>query len=105
VTTTQATTLWTATFSLLCIVQLLGYAQQAMLNPTIPLYITQLGGSPFVVGLTISSFAATSVIARPFVGYWSDRWSECGVLGFGLIMLAASMLLCFFSIRLHRFNR
>jgi MFS family permease len=67
-----------------------------MLNPTIPLYITQLGGSPFVVGLTISSFAATSVIARPFIGYWSDRWSECGVLAFGLLMLAASMLLCFF---------
>ena len=88
--------LWTSTFVLLCIVQSLGYAQQAMLNPTIPLYITQLGGSPFVVGLAISSFAATSVIARPFIGYWSDRWSECGVLAFGLIMLAASMLLCFF---------
>ena len=88
--------LWTSTFALLCVVQSLGYAQQAMLNPTIPLYITQLGGSPFVVGLTISSFAATSVIARPFIGYWSDRWSECGVLAFGLLMLAASMLLCFF---------
>lgn len=87
---------WTSTFVLLCIVQSLGYAQQAMLNPTIPLYITQLGGSPFVVGLAISSFAATSVIARPFIGYWSDRWSECGVLAFGLLMLAASMLLCFF---------
>lgn len=89
-------TVWTSTFALLCIVQLLGYAQQAMLNPTMPLYITQLGGSPFVVGLAISAFAATSVIARPFIGYWSDRWSECGVLAFGLIMLAASMLLCFF---------
>ena len=92
----KSTQLWTSTFTLLCIVQSLGYAQQAMLNPTIPLYITQLGGSPFVVGLAISSFAATSVIARPFIGYWSDRWSECGVLAFGLLMLAASMLLCFF---------
>ena len=94
-TITQSTKLWTSTFALLCVVQLLGYAQQAMLNPTAPLYIVQLGGSPFVVGLTISSFAATSVIARPFVGYWSDRWSECGVLGFGLMMLAVSMLLWF----------
>jgi MFS family permease len=92
----KSTQLWTSTFTLLCVVQLLGYAQQAMFNPTVPLYITQLGGSPFVVGLTISSFAATSVIARPFIGYWSDRWSECAVLAFGLIMLAASMLLCFF---------
>ena len=96
VTPSQSTPLWTSTFALLCTVQLLGYAQQAMLNPTVPLYVTQLGGSPFVVGLTISSFAATSVVARPFVGYWSDRWSECGVLGLGLIMLAASMLLCFY---------
>jgi MFS family permease len=95
-TITNHASVWTSTFALLCLVQSLGYAQQAMLNPTIPLYITQLGGSPFVVGLTISSFAATSVIARPFIGYWSDRWSECGVLGFGLLVLAASMLLCFF---------
>jgi MFS family permease len=94
----KSTQLWTSTFTLLCVVQLLGYAQQAMFNPTVPLYITQLGGSPFVVGLTISSFAATSVIARPFIGYWSDRWSECAVLAFGLIMLAASMLLCFFPV-------
>ncbi|HET7004703.1 MAG TPA: MFS transporter [Candidatus Binatia bacterium] len=97
-TITDSTKLWTATFALLCVVQLLGYAQQAMLNPTVPLYITDLNGSPFVVGLTISSFAATSVIARPFVGYWSDRWSECGVLGFGLLMLAVSMLLWFFPL-------
>jgi len=96
VTRVQSAPLWTSTFALLCVVQLLGYAQQAMLNPTVPLYITQLGGTAFVVGLVISAFAATSVIARPFVGYWSDRWSECGVLGFGLVMLAASMLLCFF---------
>ena len=97
-TITDSTKLWTVTFALLCVVQLLGYAQQAMLNPTVPLYITDLNGSPFVVGLTISSFAATSVIARPFVGFWSDRWSECGVLGFGLLMLAVSMLLWFFPL-------
>lgn len=88
--------LWTSTFTLLCVVELLGYAQQAMLNPIFPLYITELGGTPFVVGLVISAFAATSVVARPFVGYWSDRWSECGVLAFGLTLLAVSMLLCFF---------
>ena len=66
-----------------------------MLNPVFPLYITQLGGSPFVVGLVISAFAATSVIARPIVGYWADRWSESFMLAFGLLMLAAGVLLCF----------
>ena len=66
-----------------------------MINPILPLYIIQLGGSPFVVGLVISAFAATSVIARPIVGYWADRWSESFMLAFGLMMLAVGVLLCF----------
>ena len=93
--TTKSAPLWTPIFVLLCLVELLGYAQQAMLNPVFPLYITELGGSPFVVGLVISAFAATSVIARPIVGYWADRWSESFMLAFGLLMLAAGVLLCF----------
>jgi MFS family permease len=93
--TTKSAPLWTPIFVLLCLVELLGYAQQAMLNPVFPLYITELGGSPFVVGLVISAFAATSVIARPIVGYWADRWSESFMLAFGLLMLAAGALLCF----------
>lgn len=92
---TQPAPLWTSTFVLLCTVELLGYAQQAMLNPILPLYITQLGGSPFVVGVAISAFAATSVVTRPFIGYWADKWSESGVLAFGLVMLAVGMLFCF----------
>ncbi|MBM4262307.1 MAG: MFS transporter [Deltaproteobacteria bacterium] len=87
--------LWTPTFILLCLVELLGYAQQAMLNPILPLYVTQLGGSPFIIGVAISAFAATSVITRPIIGYWADKWSESGVLAFGLLMLAVGMLFCF----------
>lgn len=92
---TNPVPLWTSTFVLLCLVELLGYAQQAMLNPILPLYVTQLGGSPFVVGLAISAFAATSVVTRPLIGYWADKWSESGVLAFGLLMLAVGMLFCF----------
>lgn len=92
---TNPVPLWTSTFVLLCLVEFLGYAQQAMLNPILPLYVTQLGGSPFVVGLAISAFAATSVVTRPLIGYWADKWSESGVLAFGLLMLAVGMLFCF----------
>ena len=93
--TSNTAPLWTSTFVLLCLVELLGYSQQAMINPILPLYIIQLGGSPFIVGLVISAFAATSVIARPIVGYWADRWSESFMLAFGLMMLAVGVLLCF----------
>jgi MFS family permease len=87
--------LWTRAFVLLCIVQFLGYAQHFVLQPTLPIYVTHLGATPFVVGLLMASFAATSMILRPLVGYWSDRWSESGVMISGLLIQAASVLLCY----------
>src|SRR5574337_525984 len=92
----QPNSLWTRTFLLLCGAQFLGYAQNAMLAPVLPLYVTQLGGSPLVVGLVLACFAATSVIVRPLVGRWADRWSEAGVMVSGLLFQGASMLFCLF---------
>jgi MFS family permease len=86
--------LWTRGFVLLCLVQFLGYAQHAMLSPALPLYVTQLGGSPFVVGVVLSSFAASSVFIRPLIGHWSDRWSETGVMIFGLLFQGATIFVC-----------
>jgi MFS family permease len=87
--------LWTRTFMLLCAAQFLGYAQHSVLTPVLPLYVTQLGGSPFVVGIVLACFAATSVIVRPLVGHWADRWSETGVMISGLLFQGASVFLCF----------
>src|SRR5436190_16795852 len=87
--------LWTKTFLLLCAAQFLGYAQNAMLAPILPLYVTQLGGSPFIVGMVLACFAASSVIVRPLVGHWADRWSEAGVMISGLLFQGASIFFCF----------
>jgi MFS family permease len=87
--------LWTRTFLLLCAAQFLGYAQHAMLAPVLPLYVTQLGGSPFIVGMVLASFAASSVIVRPMIGHWCDRWSEAKVMISGLVFQGASILICF----------
>lgn len=92
--TPKSGSIWTPAFALLCLAQLLGYAQHAILTPTFPLYVTQLGGSPFVVGLVLASFAVTSVLFRPLIGDWADRWSEAEVLASGLLFQGASMLLC-----------
>ena len=62
--------LWTGTFILVCTAQFFGSAQHALLQPTFPLYITSLGGTPFQVGLVIASFAVTSVVFRPLIGAW-----------------------------------
>ena len=93
--TQKTDSLWTRTFLLLCAAQFLGYAQHAMLAPVLPLYVTQLGGSPFVVGMVLASFAASSVIVRPMIGHWCDRWSEAKVMISGLLFQGASILICF----------
>jgi MFS family permease len=88
-------TIWTKTFILLCAAQLLGYAQHFMLAPVLPLYVTQLGGSPFVVGIVLACFAVSSVLVRPLAGGWADRRSESLVMIAGLLFQAASVFLCF----------
>lgn len=90
--------IWTRAFALLCLAEFLGYAQHFALQPALPLYITQLGGSPFIVGLVIAAFGVTSVISRPIIGYWIDRWSETGVMVIGMVGQAASIFFCFFPV-------
>jgi MFS family permease len=91
--TAKPDSIWSQTFALLCLTQLLGYAHNAILTPTLPLYITQLGGSPLMVGFALASFAVTSVLLRPVIGHIADMRNEAGVLVFGCSVLAASMLL------------
>jgi MFS family permease len=87
--------LWSGTFLLVCTAQFFGSAQHALLQPTFPLYITSLGGTPFQVGLVLACFAVTSVVFRPLIGAWADSWSEPGVSMCGLTLLSAAVLLCF----------
>ena len=94
-TAAHAAPLWTRTFLLLCTAQFFGSAQHALLQPTFPLYITALGGTPFQVGLVLACFAVTSVVFRPLIGAWADSWSEAGVSMCGLALLSAAVLFCF----------
>jgi MFS family permease len=95
-TVKKSDSIWTPTFTLLCSAQFLGYAQHAVLTPVLPLYVTYLGGSAFMVGLVLAAFAVTSVIVRPVVGHWSDRWNEGGVMILGLLFQGVSIFICFF---------
>lgn len=96
--TAKADSIWSRTFALLCLAQLLGYAHSTLLTPAIPLYVTHLGGSPFVVGLVLAAFATTSVLLRPLIGYWADTWSEASVLASGCLVMGASLFLFFIPI-------
>ena len=90
----RAEPIWSRTFLFLCSTQLLGYSHNALLTPTLPLYITHLGGSAFIVGLTLAAFSVTSMLIRPAIGYWADTWSDVGVMALGSLLLGLSVLLC-----------
>jgi DHA1 family multidrug resistance protein-like MFS transporter len=94
-TAEKALPLWTPAFALLCCAQFFGSAQHALLQPTFPLFITSLGGTPLEVGFVLACFAVTSVVFRPLIGGWADRWSEPRVLTCGLLILSGAVFLCF----------
>ena len=48
-----------------------------------------------MVGLVLAAFAATSVVVRPVVGHWADRWNEAGVMVSGLVFQGVSIFFCF----------
>src|SRR3972149_1308256 len=83
----QTESIWTRTFMLLCAVQFFGYAQHFVLQPTFPLYITHLGGSPVIVGLVIASFGVASVVSRPVIRYLGGP--RCGAVTPGSARAAA----------------
>jgi MFS family permease len=91
----KSQSLWTPAFALLCCAQFLGSSHHALLQPTFPLYITALGGTPLKVGFVLACFAVTSVVFRPLIGGWADRWSEPRVLTCGLLLLSGAVFLCF----------
>lgn len=83
----------TKPFILVCLATGLGYANQWVMIPLIPLYVHTLGGSTFLAGLAMLAFAVPSFTVRPFVGRVADQWSAAGVLGIGLVGLAAGTLI------------
>ena len=85
--------LLTRPFLLLCTAMFLGYANQWIVMPVIPLYVNSQGGSAFVAGLALLAFSVPSVTVRPFVGMLADRWNAAAVLGVGLVLLASGSAL------------
>jgi MFS family permease len=76
---------------LLGVVSLLADLSSEMMIPILPMYITTLGGSAFVVGLTGGLGDSISSMLKVFSGYWSDRTEKREpfvVIGYGASALA-----------------
>ena len=85
----------TRQFVLLCLAIFVTFASQALLTPTLPLYVKSLGGSASAAGWALFAFAAPSFLVRPIMGHACDRWGGMLVLAVGLGVLAVGGLLYF----------
>jgi MFS family permease len=84
--------LLTRGFVLLCVAALLCVATQSLLSPILPLYIQELGSTPFVAGLIFTAFSIVSFVLRPLMGHLTDSWNVRGTLISGAAILGATSL-------------
>jgi MFS family permease len=64
-----------------------------LLNATLPLHVVGLGGSKTQVGLLFAVSTAVSMVLRPLVGGWVDRFGARRVMLPGVAVLLATLLL------------
>ncbi|SFE23371.1 Predicted arabinose efflux permease, MFS family [Paenibacillus algorifonticola] len=83
--------LWTKSFTLMTIGNLFLFNAFYMLYPTMPLFITQMGGNESQVGLAMGAFMLAAVIFRPLVGGLLDRFGRRPFLIWGLILFIVAM--------------
>src|ERR671911_567306 len=61
----------------LWVLAFIGFISQvgiAVMLPLLPLYATELGAPPFVLGLLTSSFAVTNALGQLGSGFLAERW-------------------------------
>lgn len=61
----------------------------AVMLPLLPLFATELGATPVVLGLLTSAFAVTNGIGQFGAGFLSDRWTSRRFLSGGLALYAS----------------
>jgi predicted MFS family arabinose efflux permease len=77
------TRLYNFPFIALCVVGLLGYGHQFLIQPVLPLLVLDRGGDASQIGIIIAAFSFPSVMVRPVVGRLADSLSSRRVLAAG----------------------
>jgi MFS family permease len=60
----------------------------AVMLPLLPLYATELGAPPFVLGLLTSSFAVTNAVGQLGSGFLAERWGARRTMTGGIALYA-----------------
>ena len=86
-------TIWSFPFVALMVVNFFQSMAAFMANTTLPLYIDHMGATAAVVGVVVSSFAATALLIRPFAGPAFDSFSKKRLLICAQVIICVSLAL------------
>ncbi|MFD2370630.1 MFS transporter [Brevibacillus sp. GCM10020057] len=86
----EGQSLWTKNFVILALSNFMLFVAFQMLVPTMPVYITKLGGDQLAVGLVVSLFTVSALLVRPVTGKVLDSMGRRPVLlsGLAIFLLA-----------------
>ncbi len=85
--------LWTKPFIQMTVGMLFLFTGFYLLLPTLPLYVIELGGNEWQVGLMMGVFTFSAVIFRPIVGGLLDRYGRRSFILWGLLFYVLAMYL------------
>ena len=85
--------IFTRAFILMALVNLLTFMSWQMILTGLPLYLDLLGADGVYIGLTTTLATVAAVIVRPVSGVVVDRYGRRGVLVFGFIVMAVTVIL------------
>jgi len=91
--TTTYDTIWNKNFILLCLANLSMFMSIHMLFPTLPLYLSEIGGKQSDVGYIMAAFTLGSMLMRIFAGWLVDRFGRKKNLLIGITMMLIISLL------------
>lgn len=82
--------LWTRDFISITIINFLIFFSFQMLQPTLPIYVKQLGGGDAIIGLTTGIFTVSALFTRPYSGLKLDQMGRKTVflVGIGICMVS-----------------
>ncbi len=89
--------MWNRNFILVFLCNLLIAFSFHILTPTLPKYVVAMGGSVEMAGLVATAFTVTSVITRPFAGYYIGIKSRKKILMVSVSIIATAILGYMFS--------
>lgn len=82
--------IWSLSFIFVLISNALVFMVFEMLLPTLPLFVTAIGGGANQVGLVTGIFMLSAILIRPFAGYLASKVDKKVLLILGVMVMALS---------------